>query len=310
MKKLIICAAVAIAALASCTKTQVINTEDPQEIGFKVITGKMTKAEQTTNGFTQTLGVAAYLGTTDYFGGDTEFEKQDNGVDWKSETPKYWPLQSELDLVVWSPFDSQNITESNKTITFKVDNSSKHVIADQVDYLYGAKYYTEGKQENAVAVELTHALAKVTIKFRCENDVTVDVNKVALVSPTLKGTCTVSYNDNTKVATTPNWTNLVAENGDWNLTWTVGEITNENQVPTKSYDEVSVMVVPTAASNIKFNYTIAGMPATDAVIDLSTADPWAGGTHYVYAIEITPYEIKFTPSVTEWGVGGTTTTEL
>ena len=45
MKKLIICAAVAIAALASCTKTQVINTEDPQEIGFKVITGKMTKAE-------------------------------------------------------------------------------------------------------------------------------------------------------------------------------------------------------------------------------------------------------------------------
>ena len=255
------------------------------------------------------MGVAAYLDQTEYFN-DTEFAKQNGEADWTSATPKYWPLQSTLDLVVWSPY--QNNTENNKVITLNVDNSTKHVLADQVDYLYGAAYYTEGKQEDAVNVILTHALAKVTIKFRCENNVNVTVNSVALVAPTLKGTCSVSYK-NDKTADTPSWDNLVSENGDWSLTWTskqiTNTITNDTQGIIKSYDEVSVMVVPTSASNIKFEYVIDGMPATDAVIDLNNV-VWDGGKHYVYAIEITPLEIKFTPSVTEWEDGGTTTEEL
>ena len=78
MRKLILCAAAAIVALASCTKTQVINTEEPKEIGFKTLTGVMTKA---TTGSTDlvggTMGVYAYVnGTTTSYFSNVAFTKE------------------------------------------------------------------------------------------------------------------------------------------------------------------------------------------------------------------------------------------
>ena len=45
MKKFYVFAAVAIAALASCTKSEVVYNQGQQEIGFRQFTGSMTKAE-------------------------------------------------------------------------------------------------------------------------------------------------------------------------------------------------------------------------------------------------------------------------
>ena len=71
MKKFFFCAAAAIVALASCSKTQVVYNDAPQEIGFKAVTGAITKAVQPTEneGFNQDMGVIAYntVGLSEYF---------------------------------------------------------------------------------------------------------------------------------------------------------------------------------------------------------------------------------------------------
>ena len=66
MKRLFLLATAAIVALASCTKTQVVNTEAPEEIAFKQVTNVMTKV---TGGLdNQDMSVFAYVSGTPYFG--------------------------------------------------------------------------------------------------------------------------------------------------------------------------------------------------------------------------------------------------
>ena len=51
MKRFFVCAAAAIVALASCSKTQVVYNDAPEEIGFKAVSGVMTKAPITNTTF-------------------------------------------------------------------------------------------------------------------------------------------------------------------------------------------------------------------------------------------------------------------
>ncbi len=307
MKKLIICAAVAIAALASCTKTQVINTEDPQEIGFKVIAGKMTKAEQATGSFNQDLGVVAYYGNDLYFD-DAQFTKdtEANPEDWKCATAKYWPVQSTLDFKVWSPYSGA--TEQTKVLTFSVNNSNTTAIAGQTDYLYGE--VTSGRTTSAVTVELNHILAKLTIGFK-KTGPDVTVKSVTLHTPTLTGTYVYNYTNGTGA-----WTaNTLTPGANVALSeWTSAEL-EEN-----SYEQVSFMVVPNRVTGFTFVYAIeGGLADLEATIDLTkdangqTLNPvpaWDTGTHYIYNVDITPLEIKFIPEVEDWKDGKTSSINL
>ena len=69
MKRFFICAAAAIVALASCSKTEVVNTSAPEEIGFKAVTGAITKAEQDAATLDGAMGVFAFVHgeSTSYF---------------------------------------------------------------------------------------------------------------------------------------------------------------------------------------------------------------------------------------------------
>ena len=59
MKRLFILASAAALMLASCAKTTVVYNEAPEEIGFKAVTGVMTKAHVEWNQETSKLGVFA-----------------------------------------------------------------------------------------------------------------------------------------------------------------------------------------------------------------------------------------------------------
>lgn len=290
MKKYYVFAAVAIAALASCTKSEVVYNQEQQEIGFKAVTGAITKTEQSGT-LTGTMGVFAFVnGTVDqvYFE-NVEFS---GTTTWTGG--QYWPLQNRLNFVVYAPHGTASYKSKTLTVT-GADNASATTIADQTDYLYGAEYYdgvaeeTTGynKTSGPVATKLKHALAKVTLAFKGSN---VTVKSVSLVKPTLKGSYTVDYSDATPVAV---W-NATAETTDLTLT----EFANK----TLSNDEqsVSIMVVPAADSDIVITYTITGSdPVLTAEIPLTGT--WATGTHYTYNISINPNVIEFSaPTVTGW----------
>lgn len=289
MKKYFICAAAAIVALASCSKTQVVYNGELEEIGFKAATGAITKAEQVTT-LTGTMGAFAFInGTEDtqYFT-NVSFSKPDGSSVWTGG--QYWPLQSNLNFVVYAPHGSASYGSKKLTVT-GADNSSHTTIADQTDYLYGAEYYDDadgkGYSKEQVATTLKHALAKVTLSFTGAN---ATVKTVSLVNPTLKGDYTVDYSETTPTAV---WT-ATAEATNLTLT----DFADKEMEATAQ--SVSIMVVPADDSDIVITYTIAG---TDDILTAThkLEGTWATGTHYIYNIKIDPAAIEFlAPTVAGW----------
>ena len=307
MKRFFICAAAAIVALASCSKTEVVNTSAPEEIGFKAVTGAITKAEQTRT-LSGDMGVYAFINGT----ADTEYftNIKFTGTDtWTGG--QYWPLQSSLNFVIYAPHDADAIY-STKKLTVEASNSGIAVIDQQTDYLYGAEYYDgsgndEGKgyatQQTPIVTKLNHALAKVTLNFSGAN---VTVNSVSLEKPYLSGTYTVDYSDTDSPSISWDATQeandlTLSAIADAELALAVDddpETLDDEEAEAKTAT-ASIMVVPEEDSDIIITYTIAGTDdALTATVELGGT--WAAGTHYTYNISIQPNEIKFTPSVNDW----------
>ena len=316
MKKLIICAAAAIVALASCSKTQVINTEDPKEINFKAVTGVMTKAELNSSNLSSVhMGAFAYInGNTatneteinaDYFI-NKPFAKEEEQTTWAgSDVPLYWPVSHNLNFVVYAPWQAgDSFNKSTKTLTITASDEG-------TDYLYGEKYYdndngSEGvgydKETTSVPVLLCHAKAKVTVNFNYNN---VTISNLQLDNQVMKGTYAVSYSNDTDSGTI-NWTPTVMSGQN-----PVTIIGNDALVAaTTSEVERSgyVLVIPETKSNISFDYKIANSDAT-LHYTIKVNNEWVAGNNYIYNVTVTPKEVKFTPIVKAWGVEGTETEE-
>lgn len=289
MKRFFICAAAAIAALASCSKTQVVNNEPQKEIGFKAVTSVVTKAEQTTANL-GTMGVYSFLNEDKsvYFG-NTQFAK---GTEYWVATPsKYWPLVHTLDFVVYAPYaeSGTDCDSATKTLTVNTSNAGLTEITDQTDFLYGKEYYDNtddkgyGKGNEYVPVDLKHAQAKIIVNFNGTGDVTL--NEAKLTSVSLGGKYTVDYTVPAPVAA---WS---GQSGGVDVTMAE----NYGLLNPKTY---TLLAVPSpVASKITFNYTLTGGAALNHTIDLTQ---WEPGKEYTYNITITPKEIKFKPTVIEW----------
>lgn len=297
MKKFFFCAAAAIVALASCGKTQVVYNDAPQEIGFKAVTGAITKAVQTKNNFTQDMGVIAYQsGKTDVYFTNAQFEKETDATTWNGKTPQYWPIDSSLDFFVYSPYQASGVTPTNtaesKTLQVVVaDNGRK-----QDDYLYSDKYITgKSKTSGNIAVDFDHALAYVTVNFSGESVITL--SNAQLNGTYQSGTYTVTYGNQTSIA----WTNQGTSS---DLVLNAGALTTDYTT--------SWLVVPednNAANNtITFDYKIDGMTGNAISKSITLSETWVAGTHYTYDVTIGANEIKFTVnSVDGWATGTVTT---
>ena len=317
MKRFFILASAAIVALASCAKTEVVNNNGPQEIAFKQLAGPITKAEQANVTLSGDMGVYALLnGTTNFYFQNAEFEAKQDATLWTGVTSYYWPLSGGLDFVVYAPYAAvanalPSYDPATKTLRVKADNSSHTTIADQTDYLYGAEYYSNANNENkgydkttaSVPVILKHALAKVTLSFTGEN---VQVSNISLGNVRLSGTYSYNYANSTI-----SWTDISDPVAVSMISPNTGEgALTENYVSLNSTaTSASLLVVPFTASNITFKYKLGdNTTALEYVIDLSSVT-WVSGTHYTYAVTITPKEIKIDPKVdTNWATGGDTIT--
>jgi len=304
MKRLFILASAAIVALASCSKTQVVYNDAPEEIGFKAVTGVMTKAEQITT-LNGDMGAYAFVngGSTQYFS-NVQFTQ--NGAVWTGN--QYWPFADNLDFVVYSPWaNTTTYDTATKELTVTADNSSTTNIEDQTDYLYGADYFDNDdagfdKSTESVPTALKHALAKVTLHFTGAN---VTVKSVTLEAPCLSGAYVVDYSAATPKAS---WTTAtpaadveLSAISDAPLAPAVDDdpLTGEDETAPAKIAEASIMVVPADDSDIIISYQIDGsVTPLSKTIELN--DTWDVGVHYKYNITISPNEIKFSPSVNSW----------
>ena len=291
MKRFFICAAAAIVALASCSKTEVVNTSVPEEIGFKAVTGVMTKTlgDQAH----ENMGVFASNSADDseYFG-NTKFVEGDNNV-WTGATAQYWPLEGSLDFALYAPFsNSAGRDFDNNTLSIVVDNFS-----DQTDWLYGTEVITESKQNTAMPVDLRHALAKINAT------VTADLAGLKVISLVVtetvqNGTLTVNYAgtdaDLTDGDSRLSWNianNVITK--DWTL---IGANTLAKDSPVEGY----CYVIPSVQTSLVLTYYLPESQTPLTYTHTFDNASWVDGKSYTYNIKIGVNEIKFEPNVNNW----------
>ena len=279
MKRLFILASAAIVALAACTKTEVVYTEAPAEIGFKTLTGAMTKANLDLDGNT-TMGVFANFEDESVRFTNEKFISTETL--WKGETPQYWPLgNAALNFVFYAPYaNTPSYAVATKTLTIPVDNATA-----QTNWLYGATIETGSKNTPVASGKpvMNHLLAKVTIKLTGG----ITINSATLVGTEQNETATIVY-----PAATPAWSN---DNAPVSMPL-ISTSTELNNTPKEAF----CYVIPSAQTSLELNYAIGGGAAANYTLDLSTLGSWVAGKHYIYNINVEPGEITFVPTVEAW----------
>lgn len=302
MKRVLIYAAAAIVALASCSKTHVVYKDAPEEIGFKAVTGVMTK-DPTNLETDKELGVFAHLYDNDtdgieYFG-NTQFLYDSDS--WKAQ--KYWPVSNSLIFTVYSPYnDTESAVSWNattKTLSFESVNNS--AFGNQTDFLYGTTRPHGSASENSVSVALGHALAKITINVSATASNVVNLEGLSIDQTRHDETCSVNYSSNTP---TVSWTtNEVVTSKSEPLISTTTSLTSTPTskdylvVPENLDQQTITLKYKLHGSNQELTYTTA-VKAGETPNQLG--ETWAAGKNYIYNISIGPKEIKFSPTVTEW----------
>lgn len=172
MKKTIFLAIVAVAAMASCTNSEIIETiNEGNAIKFEAFLHKATRATETTianlGQFTVTAKQAS--ADADYITKQT-VSVSTTGVCSDYGT-YYWPTDgSTLDFFAWGPSTNTQIVAdaSNYWNTFTVTPST--TVASQVDFVFAR---TQGnKADNAtagVAFNFRHAQSQIMVKVKNTN---------------------------------------------------------------------------------------------------------------------------------------------
>ena len=318
MKRFFILASAAIVALASCAKTEVVYNEQPQEIGFKQITGAMTKGLTDVND--GTMGVFAQYNNTEtnqtnveYFD-NTSFSEKETSGQWHANPAKYWPVQGTLDFTVYAPYNATNgvvvytpATTANTLVINVPDNKPTTTTPSQTDWLYGAsRYIGKSKTDNEMTVNLTHALSKISVTIKCaeSNAGVFTIQSLSLADTRQSGTLTITYDETSHVGTcTPSaassaYTHNYAKLG--------GAEINNTAVTTTAQSFEDILAFPAAGTKyLTLSYNMSGSGAA-LQAKVAINDEWQTGKNYTYAITLTATEIILTPSATEWVTGSVT----
>ena len=197
MKKLFFIAAIASAALVSCTKNELAPiVDEQQEITFaSPVVGVPTKGEALGTTFPDDRDFKVYA---EWFEGDyttaAEGSTYMDGVKcehngtkncWSPESAYYWPSGSKagkLTFAAFSPSDAPGSYDflTGKGITF-TDYEVTRNVAEQVDLLFTEKAYNKTKNDMDVDHNAAHIYEGIDLCFRhalCDIDFMAKIKKV------------------------------------------------------------------------------------------------------------------------------------
>lgn len=317
----------AIAALASCAKTEVAYVEDNSEIKLAPVTSTITKAD-VKNAIDGTVYPTAEEFMVNAFYNDASQTNvqylanvvfTNKGQYWGGQDATYyWPKNGTLSFACYSPADlptDAKVTAYDvATDTYTVAYAQPATTAETVDFLIApitVPYTAQTATEN-VSVVFEHALAWVTIKVKAANPEAaaaftikdVIVNQVATT-----GTLTAEMGDGIQYTEWSDQDNpenyYVVEGKEIDVT-TVATNVEENENGTLN----GLVVVPQVPTTLTINYTqneMTGTPKLDAQtvtvpleLDDESNNFWEPGKHYIYTVIFDLDEILINPSVVDW----------
>lgn len=205
MKKLFFIAAIASAALVSCTKNEVAQTATQQEITFAVpVVGPQTKAQygeiganynelehfgvyavHTPAALTTWAGGTLYMGTPVTSGAvpaTTGLEVMKTGSEdfWAPDIPYYWPKEGYLSFAAYSPFGVSGTVSYDGSGLKVLAHTVSTETAQHVDFMYAPRVYNRNSSTeegddtdtkyiyDGVNILFEHAMSSIVINVAKE----------------------------------------------------------------------------------------------------------------------------------------------
>lgn len=313
----------AIAAIASCAKTEDVYTPDDSEIKLAPVAAMTTKAnvlnaiDGTAYPTAENFDVYAYwanepagsefIDGTVYLGSPKAVEFKNKDEYWGGVTTYYWPKNGSLRFSCYSP-SSVDMVHNLATDTYTVNGYVQpHETAKTWDLLVAptSPSYTAQTAAANVAVEFQHALSWITIQVKAENDAATkafDVKKVTINDVNTKANLSAAMADGISVNewsahSTPQ--GYVVYEGSKTLSTTAKVLENTT---------AGTLVIPQTTTSVTIDYVQQAMEGTPQLNDqtitlpltLTDGTPWEPGKHYVYTLIFSVDEILINPSVQDW----------
>ena len=315
----------AIAALASCAKTEDVFTEGNSEIKLAPVTKLQTKAnylgavDGTTYPTQENFDVYAYWknvpagqeftdGSMFLEGaaaGGAEFTNKGNY--WGGTKNYYWPKNGSLRFAAYSPAH----LDVNHTLDgdlYEVAYEQPSNTAKTWDFLVAptSPSYSMMTATEQVAVEFQHALSWITLKVVAKDADAAkafDITKVTINGVNTKADFAAAMTDGIQYNEWSNWSTpagYVVFEGNQMVTETVADIETTT---------AGTLVIPQTTTTVTVDFDQYGVNGTadtpgmtvtlDLVLDTDNT-PWEPGKHYNYTLVFGLDEILINPSVADW----------
>ena len=282
--------------LASCAKTTVVYNEAPEEIGFKAVTGVMTKAPISsgalpTNNGNMVVYASKSADNSAYANAFGPIEFKFNDTYWGGVTPQYWPVSGYMKFMAYYP---AGIGTATGNVSSGVTITGINIESTQTDILYTDltnAYTCATASASNVPLQFKHALSliEVTAAVAGENMTNVRVTNVAIEKPVMQGT--LKFNG----SGVPTWENPSAMATNYPMD---NDISSTDLTTTPQALGTGALVVPGDQTKLHVTYSVAGLDPVTAECDITGT--WEVGKKYIYNIEVTLKEIKITATVDDW----------
>ena len=234
MKKTVFIAALAVVAMASCTKNElkVPSTGTEAVISFQPVVANATKATYltTTNMATacNQFGVFAWYAEPSLAAGGSATAYMDNvtvtydgGIDetgstgsgaWDPDSPYYWPKNGTLSFDAYAPAQAHADTpgagtgkvKSTAANGLKIENYTVAALANQYDLLYSTRTLNKSKSTDGtnntydgVDIAFKHALSAIEVTAKTDKDYSgaIKLTKITILNAQNKGEFNQNMND-------------------------------------------------------------------------------------------------------------------
>lgn len=330
MKKIFLAIA-AVAALASCSKSEATYDDVQKEISFSPVTKNITKSMVTDNAFpiSESFNVWAWYKQLPASTSIADWQAE-NTIDnqwyivekpfvnndattWKGQTSYYWPKLGSLLFAGYYPtslegnvsyeFENEIMGGDNKMVFSGIYQSKVAATGYSEDIMY-FNMTGVSSASGPVAVIFRHALSWITVNVKKSADAPkIVIDEIKFTKVNDKGTGTV---DNSAANNEIVW---VTE-GNIDAETVFG---NNVELATTDTKLVEPLFIPqTMAGNLVIKYTIYSSPTefftetyTASLNSFKTSEAaamtkWEPAKHYTYNIEIGTSEILIKPTVQTW----------
>ena len=319
----------AIAALASCAKTEAVFTPDNSEIKIAPVTAMNTKAQAgVIDGIeypaSEKFNVYAYWAnqpagslfeadetTAGAYLSNVTFVNK--GKYWGGATTQYWPKNGSLRFAAYSPADKiNNMTHNLAADTYELNGFTyPTTVGEMYDILVAptSKSYTAQTAAENVSVVFEHALSWITFKIKSvapEADA-FTVKEVILNNVNNQGSMVADMKAGTKTWSTDDPQAVTV------FDQAAGRLvpTNPTEAPifeNAGNNGTQLLVLPQATTSVTINFTqneVGSAPAlpnqtVTIPLTLDGGQPWEAGKHYTYTVVFDLDEILINPSVEDW----------